>query len=279
MIKYLVGSEINGFLFVSESSEKEYRRTGIFRCPLCGNNFKTRVDSIATGHTKSCGCKTGRGGKPTHFHTSRDGYRSHTYVSWQSMLARCYGNDPAKEEYRSKGIIVCERWHDFNHFLADMGERPKGKTIDRFPNKFGNYEPGNCRWATNKQQANNLTNNRMVTYKGVTKTLPEWCDELKLNYHRVICRLNRGISPEEAFNTKKQDSSMYGKRKTSFIVTYNGKDKSLKEWADQLKLPYEAIRLKIRNRGWVAAKAINHYRFPHLTGASNLINHTFGHIN
>jgi hypothetical protein len=71
------------------------------------------------------------------------------------MVQRCaelpYRRD--KEWYR--GVKVCERWQKFENFLADMGERPQGRTLDRYPNNAGNYEPGNCRWATAKEQAAN----------------------------------------------------------------------------------------------------------------------------
>ncbi len=75
---------------------------------------------------------------------------------------REYEKHPAFAHYGGRGIVICERWHVFENFLADMGERPAGKTLDRFPDKNGNYEPGNCRWATPKQQANNRRNNVSV---------------------------------------------------------------------------------------------------------------------
>lgn len=77
-----------------------------------------------------------------------------TYRSWVSMLARC--NNPKASNYArygGRGIRVCERWHSFEVFLADVGERQPGTTLDRFPDPNGNYEPGNVRWATPKQQA------------------------------------------------------------------------------------------------------------------------------
>ena len=81
--------------------------------------------------------------------------RSPTYNSWRMMIARCYlttqHNYP---NYGGRGISVCDRWRSFLHFLEDMGERPEGKTLDRI-NPDGNYEPGNCRWATTKEQAQN----------------------------------------------------------------------------------------------------------------------------
>lgn len=82
---------------------------------------------------------------------------SPTYYSWTAMRARCgYAKHPAFANYGGRGIKVCPRWQNsFENFVADMGERPHGKTLDRFPNKDGHYEPGNCRWATAKQQTHN----------------------------------------------------------------------------------------------------------------------------
>lgn len=127
----------------------------------CGTVKEVLAQSLRSGMTTSCGCvqreTAANIGKRNSKHGhSRVGARSRTYVSWSNLKQRCY--DPNHIEYHrygGRGITVCKRWRgSFEHFLADMGERPPATSIDRI-NPNGNYEPLNCRWATAKQQANN----------------------------------------------------------------------------------------------------------------------------
>ena len=115
------------------------------------------------------------------------------------MKQRCnYEAGIAYEAYGAKGIKVCDRWMEsFENFLEDMGERPKGMTLDRIDSS-GDYEPGNCRWATKKQQDRNRKSTILVTRDGVTKCVKDWCDELGLNVDQVYGRIRWGQTPEEA---------------------------------------------------------------------------------
>ena len=93
--------------------------------------------------------------KEGHGH-ARKGPPDRTYTSWRAMLRRCHDITGNRfKYYLGKGIRVCDSWLVFKNFLEDMGERPLGKTLDRWPDNQGNYEPGNCRWATPKEQNSN----------------------------------------------------------------------------------------------------------------------------
>lgn len=142
------------------------------RCE-CLNVTKVMAGNLKNSHTMSCGCFNSDK-ITTHGHVS--GYKkSPTYKSWQSMLNRCQNSkNEYFKDYGGRGIKVCQSWQKFENFLADMGERPEGKTLDRYPDNNGNYSPENCRWATKKEQQNNRRNSIFLTYEGKTQTMGQW---------------------------------------------------------------------------------------------------------
>jgi hypothetical protein len=101
-------------------------------------------------------------GKVKHGHAREvTGKISREYSTWRCMVQRCTNPKvPNWRYYGGRGIGVCERWMKFKNFLDDMGLRPQGKSLDRWPNKDGNYEPGNCRWATQQEQIDNSNKKR-----------------------------------------------------------------------------------------------------------------------
>lgn len=128
-------------------------------------------------------------------------YRSPTYRTWKVMRNRCERPaDRHYSDYGGRGIKVCERWRKFANFLADMGERPAGMTIERIDNAKG-YEPGNCKWATRHEQDRNRRDNRVLEIDGERLILLDACRKYGRNFDSVRDRLNRGWSVERALRT------------------------------------------------------------------------------
>lgn len=167
------------------------------RCD-CGADTAVGARHLKSGVTQSCGC--------LHREIMVARNSSHglcelpEYSIWLGMRNRCNNpNEIGWKNYGGRGISVCERWNSFENFLADMGNRPSSShSIDRFPNPNGNYEPSNCRWATDKDQARNTRRNRMLTAHGKTQCLAAWSEELVIPASRIIARLNRGWNDERA---------------------------------------------------------------------------------
>lgn len=143
------------------------------------------------------------GRPPTHGHTS-GGHTSPEYTAWAHLLDRC--RNPKNRKYPSyggRGITVCERWLSFENFLADMGERPAGKSLDRRDND-GPYSKANCRWATRAEQDRNKRTNKFVTVGGQRLCTVDAARLAKLPFRTFRMRLENGWSPERAFHTPVQ---------------------------------------------------------------------------
>jgi hypothetical protein len=134
----------------------------VCRCD-CGTLTTVDRSNLRVGGTVSCGCRRAKGMTPIHGHGS-PGHRTPEYRAWMGMIERCTNsNNQNWHRYGGRGIAVCERWKTFQNFLSDMGPHPPGLSpggrhlysLDRFPDRNGNYEPGNCRWATSSEQALN----------------------------------------------------------------------------------------------------------------------------
>ena len=164
----------------------------------CGKTGYVNRDNLKYGTSKSCGCLKKE--ETIKRNTTHGKTNTKTFKSWCAIKQRTLNkNNNMYYAYGGRGIKLCKRWRSFENFLADMGERPKGTSIDRINNN-GGYNPSNCRWTTNKQQAKNKSNTILVTYKKRTKPLIEWANELGINYKTLVYRIKiMGLSPKIAF--------------------------------------------------------------------------------
>lgn len=176
----------------------EDKLNGFAHCVCeCGEDRDFRKIDLRKGVSRSCGCwsadrsrKHGMDGTPT-------------YNCWVHMLDRCRNpNNRMFPHYGARGISVCDRWHDFRNFLADMGEKPEGLSLDRIDND-GNYEPSNCRWASFKQQLRNRRVTVKATYQGKLMAISEIAEITGIDRKLLAARIKRGIPVEVALQTKK----------------------------------------------------------------------------
>ena len=121
-----------------------------------------------------------------------------------SMHSRCYDKSNIKyHRYGGRGITVCERWHTFDNYYLDIGDLPKGSTLDRIDND-GPYSPENCRVASYSQQARNRSDTHIVFFNGLSLSLTEWAERIGLRRETLRNRILRGWSVYDALTTTKQ---------------------------------------------------------------------------
>jgi hypothetical protein len=174
----------------------------------CGKEIIVPGNSLRSGNTKSCGClykekiKNGLNLK----HGLARNKKSKIYKTWQDMKSRCFNkNNKDYKNYGERGITVCERWLNkktgFENFLEDIGEIPKGLTLDRIDNN-GNYDFNNWKLSSRKEQRRNQRWNRPITFNNKTQFLIDWAKEYNINPNTLWIRLYRlGWSIEKALTT------------------------------------------------------------------------------
>lgn len=199
-IKNLQGMKF-GRLTIKNISHKDKRNNIMWNAVCdCGNSTVVRASNLLRGTVRSCGCLA----KENASQRSKTHGKSYDsiYRIWLNMITRTSNKkDVSYEHYGGRGIEVCERWHDFNNFYADMGDKPNGKTLDRI-DVNGDYCKENCRWATSEQQCNNKTNNHFLTYKGETKTVSQWSRYAGIKAQTLFHRINiHNWSIEDALTT------------------------------------------------------------------------------
>lgn len=186
---------------------KQGRRKWECRCD-CGKTAWVVTNNLLSNKTKSCGCLNEE--VKTKLHTKHGMSQSRIYSIWSNMKSRCEcKTNYAYKWYGARGIKICDEWHNFENFAkwALTNGYKKNLTIDRINNN-GNYCPENCRWATVKEQANNTRSCRMITYKGETKTMRAWEEEMGFSRGIIYSRLKQGWSEKEAIETKIRVSRM-----------------------------------------------------------------------
>jgi hypothetical protein len=177
----------------------------------CGTEADVDAHSVVSGRSKRCNACSLSFRGPRDGHGATAGRKTTPeWNSWRAMIERC--SNPKHVtwlRYGGRGITVCERWTSFENFLADMGPRPTRRhSLDRIDGD-GNYEPGNCRWATASEQARNRRSARLLTIGGETLCLDDWAKRSGLPVSTIHDRIRRGWSPERAVQprTKNRDIS------------------------------------------------------------------------
>lgn len=190
-----------GDLTVLQSAGVRMRTNGkqrpLWRCRCaCGVTTVVVQDNLTSGNTRSCGCLRKLNGDLTRTHNQSN---SPEYRSWMQMIQRCENrNNPAYDRYGGRGITVCGCWRSsFEQFLADMGHRPAGTSLERRNNAEG-YSLNNCRWATPTEQNRNRRDNVILELDGVRQPMAAWAEQLKFSKNTIGERLRRGWSVQAA---------------------------------------------------------------------------------
>lgn len=189
-----IGRRFGMLVVLAEAGRR--RRARLWRCVCdCGQETFATTGSLNAGSKVSCGCT------PSGRKNRRHGLsHSPEYRAWDNARSRCRNPRNIKyQHYGARGISMCDRWlNSFDAFIADMGMKPgPGYSLDRVDNN-GNYEPGNCRWATVSQQNNNRSFNRFLTVGGKRVTVAEASRMTGVPHGTIISRLDAGKSDDEA---------------------------------------------------------------------------------
>lgn len=191
-------------LTVIEQAEGKSSQQLAWLCDCdCGNKKVVLGCHLKSGKTMSCGCHRKKINSEIHTKhgCNRIGKRTTEYTIWADMIRRCSNSsDEFYMNYGGRGISVCERWKEFVNFLADMGEKPNGYSIER-KDRDGNYCPENCIWADAITQANNRSNNVVLEYDGRKQTAKQWSRELNIQYETLRKRIKNRWSAEKSLTT------------------------------------------------------------------------------
>ena len=202
--KLLPETKLNRWTVLGEAPPKGKNKQDAYFCRCdCGTERVISRYELTTGRSKSCGCLQKEVAKEVVVQrcTTHGMSKSNTYKIWATMVQRCTNPNSTKyADYGGRGITVCERWRNsFSDFLADMGERPDGLSIERLDNYKG-YNPENCVWADSFTQARNTRRTGRVTVNDKTKSITDWSKETGISSTLIRLRLDRGRPPARALN-------------------------------------------------------------------------------
>jgi hypothetical protein len=231
----LTGTRVGKLRVISRT---ESRGAGAFwnvACD-CGTTKVLRADGLHLKRVKSCGCGIGESNRRRTKHGAAvNGRKDLLYSVWQGIKARCTNPDAEHyHRYGGRGVTMHPPWvEDYALFREYMGKRPAGATVDRIDNN-GNYEPGNVRWATRKEQANNRVTNVVLEWEGQTMTLKQWAEHRGQKYGLLASRWKNGLRGAELFAAPAWERNA--------LVTHNGEARPMTEWAKLSGVPYSTLR-------------------------------------
>lgn len=242
----IVAGSIIGQLMVIEPAtqlrESGRRRYG-YNCQ-CDCDTVTFVDASKLLNGKTTRCRECADANRGHQAVTHGLSKTPGYSNWRRMNARCLDkHDPNYKNYGKKGIAVCERWrrgspHAVQNFFADLGPRPSPKhSLDRFPNRAGNYEPSNVRWATATEQNRNKDSNVLLTVDDVTLTLGEWAERAGIDRQTLWARHKLGMDDKKAVTmpVRAQITSL----------TIDGVTCAAERWAQKAGVDFQTVQQRL----------------------------------
>jgi len=240
----MIGKQFHSWTVVSFDQTFKGKRYWIIQCQ-CGFQRSISTSEFNVG-TFSKECKQCRKKKSKSY--------TKTYRVWNDMKKRCANpNHPSYHNYGGRGIDVCDRWkYSYDNFLTDMGERPSNNhSLDRIDNN-DSYTPGNCRWATLQQQANNKSTTVQVTYQGKTQSIKQWSNEYNIPYSLLRSRLQELNWPiKKALTTPVGITKFKGNSHT-----LNGASKPLTDWCKEYNIAHRLVYKRIKEMNWDIEKAL-----------------------
>lgn len=256
--KPIIGSKFGRLLVVKYSHSLpvngKQRHYYICLCD-CGSEKRILASALNPNGSKSCGCL--RRDVTIKRGTSHGLYYHPLWRTYQNIIARCEApNHKSFHNYGGRGIGMCPKWrNDFLSFVADMGTKPSPKhSIDRV-NNDGNYEPGNCKWKTMKEQSFNRRTNLLITIGEITQPLGMWCRQYGKKYSMVNHRLRKGWEINRAL-FQENVKTLQEKARREATITVLGVTKPVQEWASAIGLSPKHLMQRI-NRGWSAEKSVS----------------------